>query len=224
MDSSQFKKLNKLNQIYFRTLANQYYKYTLIPINKNTLFWREVFNYNNKKGFMMNVTKHTLPSCSPSGIAACCICEMQISGWWRHRAWDGDNGWKKSLLVTFHPLCKESAVILSSSVQTGHRGSHLARVCAAPALTRRRAEELQRERPADCSQFRRCVSRPCPPPPPLLYLHGAHTSTWSEAARWHGRPGTETRGWMDGGGCSVSGDKGTRCFNSGAGPGTNWIW
>lgn len=51
------------------------------------------------------------------------------------------------------------------------------------------AEELQREQPVQTLRL----------PPSLLYLHGAHTSTWSKAAYWHGRLETETRGWMDGG-------------------------
>lgn len=58
----------------------------------------------------------------------------------------------------------------------------------------------------------------------LLYLHGAHTSTW-KAARWQGRPGG---GGRRGGGRDEDGvyerDKGMRGFNSQAGPGTNWIW
>lgn len=34
----------------------------------------------------------------------------------------------------------------------------------------------------------------------LLYLHGAHTSTWSKAVYWQGTPGVERRGWIDGDG------------------------
>lgn len=42
---------------------------------------------------------------------------------------------------------KKSVVILSFSVQTGHCGSHLAKVCAAPAATGERdARERERER------------------------------------------------------------------------------
>lgn len=59
----------------------------------------------------------------------------------------------------------------------------------------------------------------------LLYLHGAHTSTW-KAARWQGRPRARTEeggGWTDEDGV-CEGDKGMRGFNSRTGPGTNWIW
>lgn len=136
-----------------------------------------------------------------------------------------------SLHSSFHlsVLCKKkkkkSVVILSFSVQTGHCGSHLAKVCAVTA----EGDQKSWEKESNSTDYRQFGHSPSLAPSfALLYLHGAHMSTWSKAVYWQGRLETEWMGWVDGDAKCVwwrgAGDKGTCCDNSKVGPGTNWIW
>jgi len=58
----------------------------------------------------------------------------------------------------------------------------------------------------------------------LCFISMVHTRR-PGARLYTGRGGQKQREkGVDRWGWSVWGDKGIRCFNSGAGPGTNWIW
>lgn len=93
-----------------------------------------------------------------------------------------------------------SVVILSFSVQTGHCGSYLAKVCAAPAATGERVEE-RCERESNSTDYRQCLSPSFSLSPSLCFISMVHTRR--PGARLYagrGRPGAETRGWIDGDG------------------------
>lgn len=154
---------------------------------------------------MMTVTKHKPLLLF---ITACCFCEMQISGWWQplyqQRTWDRDNQgrWRESLLAAIHPsvppfipisLCplQKSVVILSFSVQTGHCGSHLAKVCAAPAATGERVEE-RCERESNSTDYRQWHTPPLSLSPSLCFISMVHTRR-PGARLYTGRGGQEQR-------------------------------
>lgn len=186
---------------------------------------------------MLTVTKQKPPSFLRFDIPACCICEMQISGWWqitvqstqRVRQITRDVG-ENPCSLSFNPLSLHSSLYLS----TLHRSLLWSRISQSKQVTLARTlpgSVQHQQRPerwewesngTDCRQFKRTVSLSSFPLSPL-YLHGAHMSTWSKASILAGEAESKEKE-VDTGVCSVGGDKGTHCFNSGAGPGTNWIW
>lgn len=156
---------------------------------------------------MRTITKHKLPLLLLLFFfAACCICAMQISGWWRplyqQRTWDRDNQgcWRESLFAAIHPsvppfiplfLCplQKSVVILSFSVQTGHRGSHLAKVCAAPAAAGERERCNCTE--SNSTDYRQWHSLPLSLSPSLCFISMVHTRR--PGRLYTGRGGQEQR-------------------------------
>lgn len=154
---------------------------------------------------MRTITKQRQPELLLLIFTAWCICSMQINGWrpWRplyqQGTWDRDNQgrWRESLsdIPPSVPACiplslcplQKSVVILCFSVQTGHCGSHLAKLHAAPAVRGERDRcNCSESNSPDYSQWHSFSLA-------LLYLHGAHTSTW-KAVYWQGRPGAK-REW-----------------------------